>query len=151
MKRDWNGYAPLVLRLMLGIGFLYHGLPKLVSEAGRAGFAGMLESIAVPAPGLMAWVVAIVEVGGALALLAGIFTTLAALLLTVDMLVAMFAVHFAHGFNFLNITGMTETGPQFGMPGYEVNLLYIAMLLAVWFGGPGRYSLEAARVAPKMA
>ena len=47
------------------------------------------------------------------------------------MLVALFKVHLAAGFSFMNITGMTDTGPQFGMPGYEVNVLYIAGLTAL--------------------
>jgi putative oxidoreductase len=122
-------------------------LPKLVSAEGRAGFAGMLGMIGVPAPELMAWVVGFVEVLGALALLAGVATTFAAALLIVNMLVAMFMVHWPAGFDFVNITGMTESGPQFGLPGYEVNLLYIAMLLAILLGGPGRHSVEGRRTA----
>jgi putative oxidoreductase len=145
MKRDWSGFAPLVLRVMLAFGFLFHGVPKIMTAEGRAGFAGMLGMIGVPMPGLMVWVVGLVEVLGAVALLAGVATTIAAALLLVNMLVAMFTVHWAAGFNFIHVTGMTESGPQFGMPGYEVNLLYIAMLLALILGGAGAYSLEGRR------
>jgi putative oxidoreductase len=147
MKRDWSGYGQLILRVVLGFGFLYHGWPKLFSSAGHEGFAGMLTMIGIPAPGLMAWVVALVEVVGGLALIAGAFTAIVGALLAIEMLVALFAVHLTHGFNFINIVGMTDAGPQFGMPGYEVNLLYIAGLLALILGGPGAYSVDGMRAA----
>jgi uncharacterized membrane protein YphA (DoxX/SURF4 family) len=51
--------------------------------------------------------------------------------LIVMMLVAMFTVHLRYGFSAINTVGLTAEGPQFGPPGYEVNLLYIAGLLAL--------------------
>ena len=106
-------------------------------------FVGMLQGIGVPAAGLMAWVVGIVELLGGLALIAGAFVSVVSVLLIIDMLVALFAVHLAAGFSFMNITGMTEAGPQFGMPGYEVPLLYLAGLLALLLGGPTHMSVDA--------
>jgi len=129
---------------MLAIGFLVHGLPKLTA-AGHAGFAGMLAGIGVPLPGLTAWGVGAVEVVGALAILLGVYVTLASGLLLVNMAVAAVAVHLAHGFNFINITGMGDQGPIFGMPGVEVNLLYIAALLALLLSGPGALSVGRRR------
>lgn len=142
MRDAWRDWAPLPLRLVLGIGMLYHGFPKLFSGEGRAGFVGMLEGIGVPVPGLMGWAVGLVEFLGGVALLAGAFVSIAGVLLIVDMLVALFKVHLPHGFGFVNITGMTESGPVFGMPGYEVNLLYIGGLLALVLGGAGAYSVD---------
>lgn len=142
MVRGWNGWGALPLRLILGVGFIYHGVPKLFSAEGRAGFAGMLQGIGVPASGLMAWVVGLVEFLGGLALIVGAFVLIAAILLALDMLVALFTVHLPHGFSFMNITGMTDGGPTFGMPGYEVNLLYIAGLVALIIGGAGLYSVD---------
>ncbi len=37
---------------------------------------------------------------------------------------------------------MTESGPTFGMPGFEVNLLYIAGFLALALGGAGAFSVD---------
>lgn len=142
MHRTLRDWAPLALRLVIGFGFVYHGFPKLFSGAGHDGFVGMLQMIGVPAPGLMAWLVGIVEFAGGLALLAGAFVQLVAIPLIADMLVAMFTVHLPQGFNFMNITGMGEAGPQFGMPGYEVNLLYLAGLVSLMLGGAGALSLE---------
>ncbi len=146
MKKEWAGYAPVVLRVMLAIGFLVHGLPKF-GGAGHQQFQGGLQAMGFPLPGLLSWVGAIVEVGGALLLLAGAFTTIAGLVLIVHMLIAMFKVHFAQGFSFMHVTGMTEQGMQFGMPGYEVNLLYITMLLAVVLGGAGKWSVDEKRTS----
>jgi putative oxidoreductase len=148
MRSSLAPYAPLVARGMLGVGFLYHGLPKW-SPGGHQGLGGLLRDIGIPLPGVMSWVVSVVEVGGALAMLAGAVVGLAGVLLLIEMLVAMFAVHFANGFNFIHITGMGQAGPLFGMPGYEVNLLYIALILVVLLGGPGRWSVdEWRRVRP---
>ena len=117
MNQTLSKWAPMPLRLILGVGFLYHGAPKLFSAPDHQMFLGMLQGMGVPAAGLMAWVVGIVEVLGGLALIVGAFVSVASALLIANMLVALFAVHLPNGFNFMNITGMTDAGPQFGMPG----------------------------------
>jgi len=127
---------------MLGVGFLYHGWPKVFSSVGHQRFAGMLGSLGVPAPEMTAWLVGSAEVVGGLALIAGAFVAVASAILIVDMLVAMFTVHAPHGFNFINITGMSKQGPVFGMPGAEVNLLYIAGLLTLVIAGTGAWSVD---------
>jgi putative oxidoreductase len=134
--------AVLPLRLVLGFGFIYHGFPKLFSAQEHQQFTGMLQAIGIPAPELMAWVVGIVEVFGGVGLILGTFVTVAAVLLVIDMLVAIFTVHLPAGFSFMNVKGMTDAGLTFGMPGYEVNLLYIAGLLALLLGGAGKYSVD---------
>lgn len=144
MNRYWTEWAPFPLRLILGFGLVYHGFPKLFSTEGRQGFVGMLTGIGVPAPELMSWVVGAVEFFGGLALIVGAWVAVVAALNVINMLVAMFAVHWPNGFNFLNMTGMGPDGPTFGMPGYEVNLLYIAGLLALMLGGAGALSVDRA-------
>ncbi len=143
MFRTSKQWAPVPLRLMLGASFFYHGWPKLVSWEGHQGFVGMLGSLGVPAPGITAWLVALAEIVGGLALIAGAFVAIVSVVLIVDMVVAMFMVHLPNGFNFVHITGMGPQGPVFGMPGAEVNLLYIAGLLALVIGGAGGWSVDA--------
>lgn len=133
--------GPLPLRLMLGFGFLYHGIPKL-SAAGHQDLVGMMQGIGMPLPELMAWGTGLFEVLGGAMLLAGLWVVPVAAIGIVQMAVAMFTVHLPHGFNFINITGMTEAGPQFGMPGYEVNLLYIAGFLSLMLLGAGAASVD---------
>lgn len=145
MSENLREWAPLPLRLILGISFIYHGFPKVFSGVDHQQFAGMLGSIGVPAPGLMAWVVGLVEVLGGVALIIGAFVVIVSALLTINMLVAMFKVHLAAGFSFINVKGMGPDGPIFGLPGYEVNLLYIAGLLTLILAGAGALSVDRMR------
>ena len=145
MDRGWSRWAPLPLRLVIGFAFIYHGWPKLFTSAGHSGFVANLQGIGVPAPELAAWALGAVEVLGGLALLVGAFTTVAAGLLVIHQLFALFKVHLGAGFSFVHVTGMTASGPLFGLPGYEVNLLFIAGLLTLLLGGPGTPSVDAAR------
>lgn len=147
MRRTWTEWAPLPLRIALGGGLIYHGFPKLFTAEGHQGFVGMLGGIGIPAPELTAWFVGVVELFGGLMILLGAWTAIAAGLNVINMLVALFTVHLPNGFNFINITGMGPEGPTFGMPGYEVNVLYIAGLLALIIGGAGALSVDAARRA----
>ncbi len=142
MQTAWSKWAPMPLRLIIGFGFVYHGFPKLFNGQEHEMFLGMLQGIGVPAAGLMAWLVGIVELLGGLAIIAGAFVSVAAALLIINMLVALFTVGLPNGFNFMNMTGMAEAGPQFGMPGYEVNLLYIAGLLALFLRGASHMSVD---------
>lgn len=58
------------------------------------------------------------------------------------MLVAILTVHGRYGFSSINTIGLTPTGPLFGPPGYEVNLLYIGGLLALALSDPGALSID---------
>jgi putative oxidoreductase len=136
----WRQWAPLSLRLIIGYGFLAHGWAKL--SRGPEGFARLLEQIGAPLPEATAWVSTFVEILGGLAILAGAFVAVVSIPLIVMMLVAMFTVHLRYGFSAINTIGLTANGPQFGPPGYEVNLLYIAALLALILGGAGPFSID---------
>src|SRR5919205_61113 len=142
--RTWPSWAPLPLRLIIGFGMIYHGWPKLFNAQQHAGFAGNLQGMGFPAPGALAWLVGLLEVFGGLALILGALVTIVSVLFIIEMLVAMFMVHLPNGFNFIHITGMSPQGPTFGMPGYEVNLLYIAGLLSLAISGAGAFSLDEA-------
>jgi putative oxidoreductase len=133
-------WAPLPFRLVIGYGFLAHGWAKL--SRGPAGFAKLLEQIGAPAPDVTAWVSTFIEILGGLAILAGALVVVVSIPLIVMMLVAMFTVHLRYGFSAINTIGLTADGPQFGPPGIEVNLLYIAGLLALILGGAGPFSID---------
>jgi putative oxidoreductase len=136
----WRPWAPLPLRLVIGYGFLAHGWAKL--GRGPAGFGKLLDQIGAPLPELTAWVSTLIEIAGGLAILAGAFVAVVSVPLIVLMLVAMFTVHLRYGFSAINTIGLTADGPQFGPPGYEVNLLYIAGLLALILAGAGPWSID---------
>jgi putative oxidoreductase len=135
--RQW---ATLPLRLIIGYGFIAHGWAKL--SRGPEGFARLLKQIGAPFPEVTAWVSMCIEILGGLAILAGAFIAVVSIPLVVMMLVAMFTVHLRYGFSAINTIGLTADGPQFGPPGIEVNLLYIAGLLALTLGGAGPFSID---------
>ncbi len=81
--------------------------------------------------------VTLLELFGGLAILTGAFIAVVSVPLVVSMLVAMFTVHLRYGFSSVNTIGLTQSGPVFGPPGHEVNLLYIAGLLALVLAGEG--------------
>ena len=143
MESNVASHWALPLRVILGLAFMVHGAPKLFDAAAHRGFQGMLGQLGVPAASLMSWLIGILEFFGGIALVLGLFTWLVSALLTVEMLFAAVLVHLPHGFGAIHITGMSDRGPVFGMPGYELNLLYIAGLLALFLGGPGPLSVDA--------
>lgn len=134
-------WAPLLLRLIVGYGFAVHGIAKLSRGAGS--FAGILQSIGVPAPHLMAWVTILSELLGGIAIGTGAFVTIFSVPLAVILLVAIFTVHLPYGFSSVKLIAVTQTGAQFGPPGYECNLLYLAALSALVLGGPGPLAIDA--------
>src|SRR6516165_12007943 len=136
-------WSPLPIRLVIGFGFMAHGWAKL--SRGPSGFAKLLTQIGVPLPETTAWVSAFVELLGGLAIFVGAFVEVMSVPLIVMMLVAMFTVHLKYGFSSINTIGLTPNGPQFGPPGYEVNLLYIAGLLSLILGGAGALSIDRLR------
>jgi putative oxidoreductase len=133
-------WAPLPLRVIIGFGFMAHGWAKL--SRGPSGFAKLLAQIGAPLPEATAWVSTLVELVGGLAIFVGAFVEVVSIPLIVMMLVAMFTVHLKYGFSSINTIGLTEDGPKFGPPGYEVNLLYIAGLVSLILGGAGALSVD---------
>jgi putative oxidoreductase len=133
-------WVPLPLRLVIGIGFMVHGWAKL--SRGPSDFAKLLTQIGAPLPEATAWVSTFVELLGGLAIFVGAFVEVVSVPLIVMMLVAIFTVHLKYGFSSINTIGLTPNGPKFGPPGYEVNLLYIAGLLALFLGGAGELSFD---------
>ena len=138
-QKSWSEWALLPLRLIIGLGFMAHGFAKL--SAGPQKFAGVLQTLGIPAPALAAWMTALVEFFGGLAVVAGAFIPIVSIPLAIIMLVAMFTVHLPYGFSSIKLMGMTGS-PQFGTPGYEVNLLYLAGLLTLVLGGAGPFSVD---------
>jgi len=139
-KNSWSRWALLPLRLIIGFGFMAHGYAKL--SKGVDGFANILQTIGVPAPGLTAWATALVEFFGGLAILAGAFVPIVSIPLVIVMLTAMLTVHLPFGFSSVKLMAMTADGAQFGKIGYELNLLYIAGLLTLVLGGASPFSVD---------
>ena len=86
-KEKYSDLAPLLLRIGVGLIFIVAGWGKLTAIDGTAQFFG---PIGIPMAGLMAWLVAIIEFGGGIMVLAGLRIQLPALLLAIIMVVAIF-------------------------------------------------------------
>ena len=133
-------WAPIPLRLIVGFGFMEHGFAKL--SKGPDAFADILHELAVPAPHFMAWVSIVTELFGGLAILLGAFVSLISLPMAALLLVAIFTVHLPYGFSSIKLMAVTPSGAQFGPPGYECDLLYLACLVALVLGGSGPLAID---------
>jgi putative oxidoreductase len=137
----------LPLRLVVGVGFLMHGLAKL--QHGPAKFALLLEHIGAPFPAPTAWMVICVEILGGILMIIGFLVAIVSVPLIISMLVAMFTLHIHFGFSSVNTIGLTPSGPVFGPPGYEINLLYISALIALLLSSPTAASVDRLRLCEK--
>ncbi len=116
-------FAPLPIRIMMGIAFITHGLPKFGDIEGFQGYfayAGIPPELALP--------LALLEVIGGIALILGIATRIASILFMVEMAGAIIMVNASSGF----IPG----------GGYELDLLLMSIATSLLLSGPGRISVE---------
>ena len=113
----------LLVRVGLGIAFMFHGYAKLMHPDA---FAGFFTSFGLGGSSMVIFV-GLVEFIGGLCLLLGVFTMYAAILLSIVMIVAILKVHLSNGYG--------------GTGGYEYQLLLLLATLGLVFSGPGRYSL----------
>ena len=121
---------------------MVHGFAKLTR--GPESFATILHALGVPAPHFMAWATILIELLGGLAVILGAFVTLVSLPMAALLLVAIFTVHLPYGFSSIKRVSVSPAGAQFGPPGYECNLLYLACLAALVLGGSGPLSIDGA-------
>ena len=133
-------WAPIPLRLIVGYGFMEHGFAKL--SKGPEVFAAILHAIGVPAPHLVAWLTILTELIGGLAVLLGAFVPLVSLPMAAVLFVAMLTVQLPYGFSSIKLLSVTSGRAQFGPPGYELDLLYLACLAALVFGGSGPMAID---------
>ena len=138
--KNFVRWAAFPIRLIVGYGFVAHGYAKMVR--GPAQFAGVLHALGVPAPQVMAWATIVVELAGGLAVLVGALVPFVSVPMAAVLLVAMFKVHLPYGFSSVKLLSVTEAGAQFGRPGYEINLLYLACLETLVIGGPGPWAVD---------
>jgi putative oxidoreductase len=140
MKHLDKQWALLPLRLIIGFGFVAHGYAKL--SRGPDKFAIILEGIGVPLPHVLAWITTLLEFVGGLSVMAGAFLVPLAVPLSAVMTVALVTVHLQYGFSSIRLKSISASGAEFGPIGYELNLVYIAGLLAIAFCGSTRLSLD---------
>jgi putative oxidoreductase len=114
----------LVLRLALGLIFFSHGYPKLAHSA--TGMQGLFVQHGLP--GYFVYVAGVLEVFGGILLVLGLFTRGAALLLAMEMGVAIWKVH--------------SGGGIYAVREYEFPLAVLAGSFALATVGAGLLSLD---------
>lgn len=125
-------------RAVLGLVIFPHGLQKTAGWFGGYGFDGTMGyftgALGIPAP--LAFLVIVAETAGAVGLVLGLGTRLAAAGAALVMAGAAVMVHAPHGF-FMN------WGGQAGGEGFEYHLLALALALPLVVRGAGRFSIDA--------
>ena len=127
------GWGLTILRVITGIVFIGHGLPKFGWTEGGRGLeatAEFLAGLGLPLPDLMAILVASAETFGGALLIIGFLVRPAAVTLVVAMLVATFMVHWDNG--------------MFGQGGYQWSLLLTACSACILIAGAGKASVDQA-------
>ncbi len=123
--KGWAPWAPVPLRVIVGIAFIGHGWPKLMNLGAVTQSFGQM---GIPLPGLFAPLVMILEVFGGAALALGLLTRWVALGYVTEMLVTTFYVNTPWVSKFIG--------------GYELDVLFLAAGLLFLLGGPGPLSLD---------
>jgi len=129
--KSLSDFGLLLIRLMLGVVFMFHGGQKLFGWFGGGGMAKMVEflgSMNVPAPNVSAALAAGTEFFGGLLVLVGLLTRLAAIPMVFNMVVAVLLVH-RQAFSAQN-------------NGMEYPLTLAVVLAGLGLIGPGRLSLD---------
>jgi putative oxidoreductase len=126
------GLGMALMRIVTGIIFVGHGLPKFGwwTDGSLASTAGFLDSIGTPMPMVSAFLLAFFEVIGGACLVIGLVTRFWSAGLAFAMLIAVTMVHL--------------DGGMFGDGGYQWALLLMACSLALMFEGAGKLSLDRA-------
>ncbi|MEK6775337.1 MAG: DoxX family protein [bacterium] len=139
LLRTDKDISALVLRVLLGIVFFPHGAQKVLGWFGGHGFAGTMNSFtgSLGIPALFAFLAIMAEFLGALGLIVGLLTRVAAFGIACVMAVAVYMIHFQNGF-FMN-----WFGDQKG-EGFEYHILAAAIALALMIKGGGLWSMDRA-------
>ena len=133
MIKTEQSLSSLPLRLSAGIIFSAHGAQKLFAWFGGYGLDGTgqwMDSIGLSPGYLMALLAGSVEFFGGLLLIAGLLIRPTSFVLALTMIVAIFSVHINNGLFISN-------------NGYEFGLALLAITLALFIQGAGRYSVDS--------
>ncbi len=137
LTRTNDNLAPAVARLTLGLVMFPHGAQKALGWFGGYGFKGTMDFFTgtMHIPAAFAFLAIAAEFAGSIALIAGVFSRVAAFGIAAVMAVAIVTVHLGNGF-FMNWYG-NQKGE-----GYEYHLLALGLALIVIIHGGGKASLD---------
>ena len=139
--------AMLLVRICLGLVFMFHGGQKMFGwfggrgwEATVKGFAGM----GIPEP--LAIMVPITEFVGGACIVVGLLSRFWAAGLAIVMINAIALVHFKDGWHpetgqWLGLKALWTGTKELGTSGIESQTVLLLVSLAVFFGGPGGWAV----------
>lgn len=132
-----NSYNWFILRIVLGVVILAHGLQKTFGWFGGFGWEQSMNYFTshVGLPSALAAMVILIESLGAFFLIIGFAGRINAFLLGIVMIGAFFVEHRQHGF-FMNWFG-NQPGE-----GFEFDLLVWAIAAVITINGSGRFSID---------
>jgi putative oxidoreductase len=137
-------YSYAFIRICLGIIIMRHGYPKVFDGATAGLAAGPITKLGLEPALAWAYLVAAVEFGGGFLLAVGFLTRFAALFLTIEFTVIVFAVKWANGF-FAFTAKAIQPGFAGMVPGgFEFEMFFGLVCLALLFGGAGALSVDRA-------
>src|SRR6478672_13652510 len=138
-----NNWMVLFARLALGITIFPHGAQKLLGWFGGYGFTGTMGFLTTQAhlPWMLAFLVIIIESIGALALIFGFGTRIAAFGMLANFLGILFTTHLNNGF-FMNWYAQAGKGE-----GIEYFILLFGLAIVSLIAGGGKASIDAAITA----
>ena len=115
-------FGPLPIRIIAGIAFIVHGLPKLTNVVGTEAFFASKMGL----PAALALPVGLLEVIGGIVLIVGVLTRIASILFIIEMIGSTITAKIGKGF----------------VGGYELDLLLMTISISLLLTGPGRISIE---------
>ncbi len=124
-SKTWPSVGLLAFRVVMGIAFVFHGLPKAQNAFGWMGEGTI--------PGIFQAFAAYAEVLGGAALALGFLTPLASLVLIGTMIGALSLVHLPSGHPFVSATGGGSC---------ELALVYLTGALLFLLNSPGKFSVD---------
>jgi putative oxidoreductase len=134
-----GAFGLLVLRLVTGAAFIFHGWPKIQNA-----FHWMdRENAPSPVPDWLQALAAVSEFGGGIALILGFLTLLAALGIGCTMVAALAMVHIPNGDPFV--------ASKPGQSSFEPAAVYLAIMILLLLIGPGILSLDALLFRPRFS
>lgn len=124
-----NDIAKLLLRLLVGIMMLFHGVEKIIH-----GISGIKKlTVAMGLPEFIAYGVYIGEVVVPIFIILGLYARVASVFLGINMTMAIFLAYSG------SIFGLSKHGS----PLIELPLFYLVLSIVIFLLGSGRYAVNA--------
>jgi putative oxidoreductase len=123
LQSEWEPRVLSILRIMVGLLFMEHGLAKLFGFPTAALHPAMFQLL---------WFAGVIEAGGGLLLALGLFTSPVAFIMSGEMAVAYFYSHAARNFFPL-------------INGGDAAILYCFIFFYIFVAGGGAWSMDRLR------